>query len=121
MTAPTKPFEPDAHLAKFPPFKGPRIGGNFDVDENVLAGEMLTVSGSRCYASQLTSEGPSTQSTGLFGPSCQYLWQLALGPYSKDCLRQRQRRDCVFFPQGVLSRRFPDQLRGADDAQGYQA
>jgi hypothetical protein len=26
------------HLAKFPPFKGPRIGGNFDVDENVLSG-----------------------------------------------------------------------------------
>ncbi len=29
----------DKHLAKFPPFKGPRIGGNFEVDENVLLGE----------------------------------------------------------------------------------
>jgi hypothetical protein len=28
----------DVHLAKFPPFKGPRIGGNFDVDENILSG-----------------------------------------------------------------------------------
>jgi hypothetical protein len=28
----------DEHLAKFPPFKGPRIGGNFDVDDNVLSG-----------------------------------------------------------------------------------
>jgi|SRR5579862_2029599 len=31
----------DEHLAKFPPFKGPRIGGNFQVDENVLLGEKL--------------------------------------------------------------------------------
>ena len=29
----------DEHLAKFPPLKGPRIGGNFEVDENVLLGE----------------------------------------------------------------------------------
>ncbi|OIW35513.1 putative Ketosamine-3-kinase [Coniochaeta ligniaria NRRL 30616] len=27
----------DEHIAKFPPFKGPRIGGNFEVDDNVLA------------------------------------------------------------------------------------
>jgi hypothetical protein len=31
----------DEHLAKFPPFKGPRIGGNFEVDENVLLGKQL--------------------------------------------------------------------------------
>jgi hypothetical protein len=29
----------DEHLAKFPPFKGPKIGGNFEVDENVLSGK----------------------------------------------------------------------------------
>ena len=29
----------DEHLAKFPPFKGPIIGGNFNVDENVLSGQ----------------------------------------------------------------------------------
>ena len=33
--------EQDEHLAKFPPFKGPRTGGNFEVDENVVAGEHL--------------------------------------------------------------------------------
>jgi len=32
------PMEADEHLAKFPPFKGPRIGGNFHVDENIVAG-----------------------------------------------------------------------------------
>jgi hypothetical protein len=31
----------DEHLAKFPPFKGPVIGGNFNVDENVLSGQEL--------------------------------------------------------------------------------
>ena len=31
----------DEHLAKFPPFKGPIIGGNFNVDENVLSGQEL--------------------------------------------------------------------------------
>lgn len=29
----------DEHLAKFPPFRGPIIGGNFNVDENVLSGQ----------------------------------------------------------------------------------
>jgi hypothetical protein len=32
----------DEHLAKFPPFKGPIIGGNFNVDENVLSGQELS-------------------------------------------------------------------------------
>jgi hypothetical protein len=31
-------MEVDEHLTKFPPLKGPRIGGNFHVDENVVAG-----------------------------------------------------------------------------------
>jgi hypothetical protein len=31
----------DEHLAKFPPFKGPIIGGNFNVDENVFSGQEL--------------------------------------------------------------------------------
>jgi hypothetical protein len=31
----------DEHLAKLPPFKGPTIGGNFNVDENVLSGQEL--------------------------------------------------------------------------------
>jgi hypothetical protein len=29
----------DEHLAKFPPFRGPIIGRNFNVDENVLSGQ----------------------------------------------------------------------------------
>jgi len=33
----------DEHLAKFPPFVGPRIGGNFEVDENVIAGQRFLV------------------------------------------------------------------------------
>jgi protein-ribulosamine 3-kinase len=33
----------DEHLAKFPPFEGPRIGGNFEVDENVTAGQRFRV------------------------------------------------------------------------------
>jgi hypothetical protein len=41
----------DEHLAKFPPFKGPIIGGNFQVDENVLSGQDLnTTSGSPLLA-----------------------------------------------------------------------
>ena len=28
----------DEHLAKFPPFKGPRTGSSFNVDENVISG-----------------------------------------------------------------------------------
>ena len=35
--------EQDEHLAKFPPFKGPKTGGNFEVDENVVAGEHLRI------------------------------------------------------------------------------
>ena len=39
------PVEVDEHLAKFPPFKGPRIGGNFQVDENIVAGPSLPADG----------------------------------------------------------------------------
>ena len=28
----------DEHLAKFGPIEGPTIGGNFEVDENIIAG-----------------------------------------------------------------------------------
>jgi hypothetical protein len=41
----------DEHLAKFPPFKGPIIGGNFHVDEKVLSGQELnTASDSQLQA-----------------------------------------------------------------------
>jgi hypothetical protein len=31
-------LQDDEHLKKFPPFKRPKVGGNFEVDENVLLG-----------------------------------------------------------------------------------
>jgi hypothetical protein len=54
----------DEHLAKFPPFKGPIIGGNFNVDENVLSGQELNTAST----SPLIANATRTQHCQFLGP-----------------------------------------------------
>jgi hypothetical protein len=54
----------DEHLAKFPPFKGPITGGDFNVDENVLSGQELNIA----LTSLVTANAARIQHCQFLGP-----------------------------------------------------
>ena len=70
----------DESLAKLRPIEGPTTIGNFDVDENVIAGKYFA----RSLDHQLMVATFSIANSRYPNCFCEHMWELALGTYRKN-------------------------------------
>lgn len=86
----------DEHLAKFPPFKGLRIGGNFEVDDNILAGMRQSIR--EIPTCVLTRHKITSSSRPRNGGFCMSTPTAIL--YGEDRLPYTGRQDGLLLSQG---------------------